>query len=90
MTVPTYSAMELAIRSAWAGAIGDAVRTAGPDTDGVIVEQLELLATAPFAYKNAQAAVVRGQWVRAGGVVPVTPHGGIANPLDQPASWPFR
>lgn len=79
MTLPTYAEIERAIRSAWSGDVATATAIAGDDAE--LVKSLELLAAAPFAYKNVSASGVRTAWVRAGGVTPVTGRGSISDPV---------
>lgn len=79
MTAPSYSKIEQAIRLAWSGDAAEAAIVVEHDAE--LVAKLELLASAPFAYKNAQADAVRGAWVRAGGVTPVVPRGSISDPV---------
>jgi hypothetical protein len=84
VTAPSYSKIEQAIRLAWSGDAAEAraaIAEVGADLNDELVAKLELLAAAPFAYKNAQADAVRGAWVRAGGVTPVVARTSISDPV---------
>jgi hypothetical protein len=84
VTAPSYSKIEQAIRLAWSGEAVEAraaIVEDGIELDEEIGAKLDLLAAAPFAYKNAQADAVRGSWIRAGGVTPVVGRGSISDPV---------